>query len=281
MEYLVVFNPLSKEGKKEKTFDKLAKLLKVAKDQLVMMSIINITNFSQIQEVITSETNIILVGGDGTINRFANLLAGHKVNNNIYLFKAGTGNDFGRSIDKKKRLVLVNYYFNNLPTVKIKTTDSKFFVNGVGIGVDGMVCHYVNHNEGNKTKVNYFKQAIRAFKNSKRFEVILKTNGVEELSFEKVWFVSIMYGKYFGGGMKIAPKANRDSDDLTVVIVRKVPKWLLILIFPTIYLGIHSIFKRYIKFITVKNVLIKTSKELYAQVDGDDYLLVNEIEIKR
>jgi diacylglycerol kinase (ATP) len=56
-----------------------------------------------------------------------------------------------------------------------------------------------------------------------------------------------MHGAYFGGGMKIAPKAHRKDAHLDLVIVKNVPKWILILIFPSIYFGGHVIFKKWVK----------------------------------
>ena len=43
---------------------------------------------------INKDDEIILVGGDGTLNHFANYVYGKGFENNFYLFRAGTGNDF-------------------------------------------------------------------------------------------------------------------------------------------------------------------------------------------
>ncbi|HBG32676.1 MAG TPA: hypothetical protein DDW82_02905 [Acholeplasmataceae bacterium] len=79
----------------------------------------------------------------------------------------------------------------------------------------------------------------------------------------------MMNGAYFGGGMKIAPDAKREHDNLHLVIVKDIPKWKLILIFPTIYLGWHVIFKKYVKIIVGKEMSIVFDKPTYLQIDGD------------
>ena len=89
-----------------------------------------------------------------------------------------------------------------------------------------------------------------------------------------------MNDKFFGGGMKIAPRASRNEDMLDVVVVKKVSKFLLFLIFPTIYLGLHPIFKRYVKIIKTKEVKIKFNKDQYLQIDGEDFPQVKEVEVK-
>lgn len=280
MAYVVIYNPLSKEGKKEKTFRKLAKILKTNYEDLVCHSIINLHDIHQFFQMFTQEDSFILVGGDGTINRFANLLGKQTVQQHIYLYQAGTGNDFARSMKTKKKLIPLMHEFLNLPSVKINDYEEKSFINGVGIGVDGMVCYYVNHHKGTKSKINYFRQAIKAFKKSKRFQAIIQIDD-KLIEHNKVWLVSVMHSKYFGGGMPIAPKAKRSDDTLTIVCIKGLPKWLLVVIFPTIYLGIHVIFKRWVKFYHAKHVEIRTNNDLHAQIDGDDYTLVDKIIVKR
>jgi diacylglycerol kinase family enzyme len=78
-----------------------------------------------------------------------------------------------------------------------------------------------------------------------------------------------MHASYFGGGMKIAPQAKRDQAELDLVVVRKIPKWLLILIFPTIYLGWHTMFKKYVKIIKGTDITISFDTPTYLQIDGD------------
>src|SRR5690606_1923863 len=51
--------------------------------------------------------------------------------------------------------------------------------------------------------------------------------------------IAAMNDKYFGGGMKIAPKESRTSDNLNLVIVKTANKFMLFLIFSMIYLGLH------------------------------------------
>ena len=47
------------------------------------------------------EDEVVLVGGDGTLNYFINALDPAAIKNNVYLLGAGTGNDFLHDIDKQ------------------------------------------------------------------------------------------------------------------------------------------------------------------------------------
>lgn len=70
---------------------------------------------------------VVLSGGDGTLNRFANDLGDRELPCDIYLWKAGTGNDFLRDVADKAQdgLCLINPYLKDLPTVTVKGQDHK------------------------------------------------------------------------------------------------------------------------------------------------------------
>ena len=62
--------------------------------------------------------------------------------NKFYLYKAGTGNDFLKDIlpsDSQEKLIDITKYLKKLPMVSINGKTTRF-INGVGFGIDGMVC---------------------------------------------------------------------------------------------------------------------------------------------
>lgn len=145
------------------------------------------------------------------------------------------------------------------------------------MGLDGYVGHLVNTSHHKKNKLNYFRQAIKAFGVFQPMEATLELDG-NIIKEEKVWLTSVMHGAYYGGGMKVAPKANRNKDYMHVVLVKDVPKWLLVLIFPTIYLGWHTIFKSYISFYQAKDVKITFKEDTHIQVDGEHDFPIKTLE---
>jgi diacylglycerol kinase (ATP) len=134
--------------------------------------------------------------------------------------------------------------------------------------LDGFIGHLVNTSKYKKNKLNYFRHAFEGFAKFKPISATLTVDGVE-FKESKLWFASMMNSPYFGGGMKIAPKANRNEKKLQLVMVKDVPKWILILIFPTIYLGWHVIFKRWVKVMDADVISIVFDKPTYLQIDGD------------
>ena len=65
-----------------------------------------------------------------------------------------------------------------------------------------------------------------------------------------------------------------------IIVLKDIPKWLLIIIFPTIYLGWHLIFKSFVKVYKGKEVSIHFEKPTYLQIDGDVEYPITDVKIK-
>ena len=88
-------------------------------------------------EGLNEEDEVVLIGGDGTLNYFVNHTKGFEIKNNIYLLGGGTGNDFFTDIGKSAgEEVKVNEYIKNLPTVRVNGLE-QLFINNMGFGIDG------------------------------------------------------------------------------------------------------------------------------------------------
>ena len=58
-------------------------------------------DYAKYLEGLSPEDEVVLVGGDGTLNYFINAVKGVEIKNNIYLLGCGTGNDFLKDIGEK------------------------------------------------------------------------------------------------------------------------------------------------------------------------------------
>jgi diacylglycerol kinase (ATP) len=264
---ILLYNPLSRNGKNTKFIEKISSHLRKKGQAVVTYSILTIEDPIAFIHQCADDDRVILVGGDGTINHLANRVYGLGFKQELFMYQAGTGNDFIRSLKTKDKIVPIKKYIEALPRVSYNNK-LRYFLNGTGAGLDGYVGHLVNTSRFKKNKINYFRHAFEAFY---KFKPIGATITVDGNTFHepKMWFTSVMHGAYYGGGMKIAPKAKREENDLHVVVVKKVPKWLLVLIFPTIYFGAHVMFKSYVKIIKGHHVSISFDEPTYLQIDGD------------
>lgn len=279
MTYHILYNPKSKRGKTKNLLKKIHKKLK--NHNIVVGSLLGIADIDRFISGLLPEDKIIILGGDGTLHHLANALRGKTIPQDILVVKnAGTGNDFVRSIKKGQGyFIKINDYLKDLPK-DVATNSDRLFLNSVGLGIDAYVCFLVEGSDGGKTEGNYFKSTYRAFKLSKPHNITLTVDG-ETSHHEKVWFTVVCNGKYFGGGMKISPKSKRLDDKLEVVIVKGIGKFLLFLIFPSIYLGMHKLFKRFVKFYQGKHIIVETDKDVHIQYDGEGFYPRNRIEVYR
>lgn len=276
--FLILYNPISRNGANTKVVEKLLKKMKRKHETTEVVSVFDIDDVDKFIDSLKPDTKVILVGGDGTLNHIANEIKDRKNLPEIYLYKAGTGNDFRRSIKKRGKIIRIDQYLKNLPTVKYNDTE-RVVLNGAGLGIDGVVCHLVNVTRANKSKSNFFKNALRAFKEYEVQDITVTIDGVTR-KYTNVWFATVMNDKYFGGGMKIAPTASRLADDMVVVIVHNISKAKLKSIFPFVYLGWHQRIKG-VEIMRGNNVVIETQGDSYLQIDGDVVLGIDKIEVNK
>lgn len=265
---IILYNPLSNKGKNVKIAEKLAKQGQKQGRMVTTMNLLDIKDVKEFLSIYQKEDKIIIIGGDGTLNRIVNQIDGFNVLPEAYIYKAGSGNDFIRTVKVNKNLADIKPYIKKLPTLYVNGKVEKF-INGAGVGLDGLVCYKVNKSKAVKNKSNYFKNAVSSFFNYKPVAGKITVDG-KTWEEKKLWFATAMFSSYFGGGMKLAPKKKRTENNLELVIVRNIPKWLLVLVFPTIYLGWHPIFKKYVKFYRGNDITVEFEKPSYLQRDGED-----------
>ena len=276
---IILYNPLSRNGKSKETVNQLKEKLVSLGNDVSVQSIFEVVSIKSFIESVNIEDRVIIVGGDGTLHHLVNSIRGYDIKQPLYVSKAGTGNDFIRSLNNKEDIIDITPYIKDLPKVLVNNKES-LFLNGTGIGVDAYVCHLVNTSPKKKTAFNYFKNALKAFLTYKPSEAVVTVDGVST-AYKKVWFVLAANSIYMGGGMKFSPKSVRDDDLLEMLIIHRIPRLLLFLIFPTIYLGWHVKFRRYVKVIQGKSFKVEYGRSAYLQMDGESLDDVTIMEITR
>jgi len=276
---VILYNPLSRNGKSKETVLELQKELLASGSEVETHNIFEIVSVRDFLVTVDQKDRIIFVGGDGTLHHLVNSIRGFDIKQPLYVLKAGTGNDFIRSLKSKEHIIEITPYIKDLPKVKYAQKES-LFLNGTGMGVDAMVCHFVNTSTKKKTALNYFKTALKCFLTFKPKKAVITIDGVEK-TYKKVWFALAANSCYMGGGMRFSPKSKRDDDILEMMIIHRIPRILLFVIFPTIYLGWHVMFKRYVTIIPCKEVKVQYETKTYLQMDGESVSEIDYMEIKR
>lgn len=123
MKNILLFNELAEAGKAKERALELQKELSISYRDLELLSLKDL-DLDAFLKALTKDDNVILLGGDGTINHFENQIGSNLIPCPIYLAEAGTGNDFALDVtiyrDEKTKLIKINDFINNLPYVEVK-----------------------------------------------------------------------------------------------------------------------------------------------------------------
>ena len=270
--FLIIHNPLSSNKKSKRKTKKIVRYFQKKGIEFILRSTLKISNLNTYLNKREKITDILFLGGDGSINYLINNVNLNDIKQKIYLGKSGSGNDFLKSL---KPLKSANV------TIGEATLDGKEkvkFINGCGLGFDGLVSHYVN-NDSKKGKFSYFINVFRAILKYKSQTIKIKVDEKEYI-FNKTFIASIQNGRYFGGGMKAAPEANLEDDNFYVVVAHNLNKLLLQLLLLTIYPGWHRFIKSKITILKGKNIKLYLDKSAYFQADGEVKANITKISVK-
>jgi len=278
----VLFNHLSNNGEGENRADALLTTLGVKEgDEYKKIDLVGLTLTDWLKGV-TAEDTIYLVGGDGTLNRIANELDGIEIPCPMLLISGGTGNDFLKDIVENyptEGYTDVREYIKNLPTIKVNGKELHF-LNGIGYGIDGMCCEVADKMKAEgKKKIDYTALSIKlVLFHYKCPTATVTIDDGEEKTYHKVWLASAMNGRYYGGGMKVAPEQDRKGNKLSCVIWHDSGKVKTLSVFPSIFKGEHVKKKDIITVIPANKIKVKFDIPTAMQIDGETVLNVTEYE---
>lgn len=226
---------------------------------------------------------LIICGGDGTLNFFINKTKDLNYKNDIFYYPCGSGNDFHKDLEQDASFPYqINDYLVNLPTVKVKDHEYKF-LNGIGYGIDGYCCEVADEIKKKSTKpINYTAIAIKGLLFHFKPRNAKITVDDKEYKFKHVWLAPSMNGRYYGGGMKIAPEQDRLNDDgkLSVVVYHCFNNILALASFPSIFEGKHVEKTNMVKILTGHKIKVEFDKPCALQIDGETILNVKEYEVR-
>ncbi len=280
--YYVLYNPLAGNGRCEETAKELDGIL--SEHEIEYCDMTKIASYSDFFAGIGEGEEVLVAGGDGTLNRFINATLDIDFDRNIYYYAAGSGNDFWNDIcddPHNKSIVCLNEYIADLPVVTVNGKDYKF-LNGIGYGIDGYCCEEGDRQRAaGKKNVNYTAIAIKGLLGKyKRVSATVTVDG-ETNSFKKVWMAPTMNGRFYGGGMMATPKQNRlnKNNTVTALVMYGSNKLKTLMIFPSIFQGKHIEHKEMTYMVSGHNITVKFDRPTALQIDGETILGVTEYSV--
>ncbi len=274
----ILYNPYAQNGKGEEGARALG--AKLAGEEISYCDMTGIESYASFFGGLPKEDKVVLCGGDGTLNRFATEAGDAVSERELYYYPTGTGNDFWHDLGKtaEDRPILINPYLKNLPRVTVNGVESAF-LNGVGYGIDGYCCEVGDELRKTTDKpINYAGIAIKGLLfHFKPRNAKVTVDGVS-YEFKKVWIAPVMHGRFYGGGMMMAPDQVRNNEDGTVSLVmfHGTGKLKTLMIFPSIFKGTHVKHTKHIAILTGKEIEVAFDRPTPLQIDGETVLGVEK-----
>ena len=220
---LFLVNPISGTRTKEKLIAFITEKVTSA-GFLFTIDYTNATgNYTLLKEKVIADkfTDIVIVGGDGSVNQVVQAFAALPVRFGI--LPVGSGNGLARAAGiptKIKRALQVIIEGNTMPVDGFTINDA-FSCMLSGLGFDAQVAH----NFARKAKrglFNYTKESLLHFFKAQPYGFEIK---LPEFSFfTDAFLISIANSNQFGNNVTIAPQAKLNDGLLDVIVVQKMHK---------------------------------------------------------
>ncbi len=214
---------------------------------------------------------LIVIGGDGTINEVINNYHGKEI---IYL-AYGSGNDLARSIEFKKDIEISRLLESKrFIEYDVGVVNDRKFCSGFDIGFNADIIKRANGSKLKKYlgKYIYLLQGVIGILMLKKYKAKISWDS-GEITTDKLYLLNAMIQPYEGGGIKFAPNATGQDGKLHIMIMENMSLATFVYNYLCLLLKKHNKMRK-VKQITTDRLAIKTNQR-YFQIDGE---LINNTE---
>lgn len=278
----ILYNPIASNKKGKESAEKIKDIIK--DKPLEFVDVTAITDYDEYIKCMPEDDEIVIAGGDGTLNHFINAVDTDALTHKVIYFAAGSGNDFMHDVESKAKdgMIELNEYMKDLPTVIVNGVEKKF-INGIGFGIDGYCCEVGDEIRKTSDKpVNYTGIAIKGLLfHFKAPNAKVTVDGVEK-EYPRVWIAPTMNGRYYGGGMNVTPEQDRLNPERTVSLGMFYGKGRLktLMVFPKIFKGEHVKHTDMFEVLVGREVTVEFDRPCALQIDGETVLNVTSYTVK-
>jgi len=266
----ILYNPGAGKGSGKSDAEALQILLS---GETFIRDITEILNYRAFFAAISPTDKVILCGGDGTLNRFANETKNLCIRQELLYYPCGNGNDFARDLGYTEEMMpfRINDCLRDLPVVTVNGKES-CFLNGIGFGIDGYCCAQGDAlREKGERKVNYAAIAVHGILGG--FTPVSAKISVDGKvkAYEHVWLAPTMLGRYYGGGMIPAPEQDRMSEErtLSVLVLHCRSRLAALCAFPSIFRGEMLKHEKIAELRTGREIFVEFDRPCALQIDGE------------
>jgi YegS/Rv2252/BmrU family lipid kinase len=285
MEWFVIVNPNAGKRKGEKDWLEIATLLTEAGIEFVNVFTEHRGHAVKLTRkyIENGHRNIIVVGGDGTLNEVVNgiFTQAHITADKIILamIPVGTGNDWCRMFnipnDYKQAIKLITnrkVFTQDTGTIKYISSEGKeiarYFINMAGMGFDALVAQKTNKRKdlGKSNPLSYVVNIFSSLFSYTFTKVTIMLDNEKIIS--DIFSMSVGIGQYNGGGMKQAPEALTDDGLFDMTLIKPIGKFKIIRNIIKLFDGSFTRMPEVSTFKSSK-IVIHSEPPMFMEADGE------------
>ncbi len=256
--FIFLVNPISGTKSKQSLPDCILDAAKRYGQPIEILPTVASGDYTFVKQKIEEDriTDVILCGGDGTVNTVVQQLLDTQVNFGIVPLGSGNGLALTAKIPKSLNKSLEIVFTGTPHYIDAFSVNQSFACMLCGIGFDAKVAHDFALQK-KRGLFTYAEQSLKNFFSAKpySFEIKLPETTLQTEAF----FISVANSNQFGNQFTIAPKASLSDGLLDIVVVRKMAKIKFPLSVLLQVLGVNAL--------SDKNALAKNGV-LYFQTDS-------------
>ena len=298
--YQIIVNPTSSSGKGMEAWKEIKTILNRRNVTYEVHMLQNAGEATQVVRGLTAygnEANILVVGGDGTLNEVLNGIQDFD-HTKVSCIQTGSGNDFARNMHLEKNVERAIMHLLGQPeeialdygevTVRVdacrdSAVRKKRFLISSGVGYDANICEEVSRsrlkavlNKIHLGKLVYVLIGVKQIFAKKTVRAKLYLDDAPVMKLPELFFVVGMNHMYEGGGIPFCPNADPTDDRLDVCLVKGMSRLKLLLAVVLVYFKKHLLFKDITNH-RCKKMRLVTETPQWIHMDGETPYKVREI----
>ncbi len=243
------------------------------------------------RELCRSEVNLIVMGGDGTMNEVINGIEDFsKVHMGI--IPTGSGNDLARGLGLSRNpvealeAILACGEETRMDLGKVSWNGCekpRYFAISAGVGLDAEVCKKALHsrlkkflNKFHLGKLTYLLLTVTSLFTMNTTGVAARFDHRGQRNFKRAIFLAGMNQPFEGGGIAMAPRAKSNDGRLSVCCAWRIPKVLTFFCLPVLVAAKHEHLPGF-EVVDCKEYKVKMLETMVLHADGEYCGDVNEV----
>jgi YegS/Rv2252/BmrU family lipid kinase len=272
LNYIFIINPTAGQGRTNNAYDLIRDVIAEKNVNCEFKFTSQSGDATQFAREAAAQgfTHIISVGGDGTSHEVVNGLIGSSAVFGV--IPSGSGNDFPKAasipLDIKKAIEIV--FSGTERQIDIGKIGDRYFINGLGIGLDGAVAHRFRKLKLLRGQVGYLLGSVQEALTFKGFRVHAKID--DWTYYGPLLLTGASNGLYQGGKFKLAPEALIDDGLLDFHIIKDMSIFNRLIKIPKVLEGSHADLDE-VEIKRANRMEITLEDRIPAHTDGEPFYL--------